>query len=254
MLGTAALGAPGADGRNVRLEALLDGAVGLGGELHERVEGYLHPGALALVDVVEVGEDAADHGLVRDDDDVLGPLELHDDGFEADDDVAVRLAPAVPVVVLVVVASLEVLRVLGLDLRVRHAVADTRLELVEGLPLQRLPPHLLRQVLRRLDCPFQRRRPDGQRLVCGYSRFAHNIRQCPSVRLPPWRQVRVPADLGLQVVFRFAMLDSGQWFGTLQKKETGGGDSVGWRVAYPRQPDASRFDVEVLQVVDQSRG
>ena len=137
-----ALGPPRAHGRDIGAVPVLLRPVGLGGELHERVQRDLHPRALALVHVHEVGEDAADDGLVRHDDDVLAALELHDDRLQSNDDVTVRLAAAVAVVVLVVVARAKVFRVLVLDLLVGHAVADARLELVERLPLEYLPARL----------------------------------------------------------------------------------------------------------------
>ena len=200
---------PRTDGRDVGLEPLLLGPVGLGRQLHERVQRDLHPRTLALVQVVEVGEDAADDGLVGDDDDVLAALELHDDGLEADDDVAVALAAAVPVVVLVVVARAEVLRVLALNLLVRHAVADARLELVERLPLQLLPPGLGGEVARRLDRAFQRRRPDGERRVFGDAGFADQSRQGARVELAALRDVGVAADFAIEVIFGFAVLNGG---------------------------------------------
>ena len=65
--------------------------------------------------LVMVGEERAagrrgEEGLcyVRDDNDILTPLQFHDDGFEPDDHVTVGLASSVAVVVLVVVAGLEV--------------------------------------------------------------------------------------------------------------------------------------------------
>lgn len=136
VLRRAALGAPRAHGRYVGLPPLLDGAVGLGRELDEGVQGHIHPGALGLVLLHEVCVDAAQDGLVGDDEDVLATLELHDDGLETDDDVAVRFAAAVSVVVLVIVAGGEVLGEAVLDLLVCQAIADAGIELVQGLPLQ----------------------------------------------------------------------------------------------------------------------
>lgn len=72
---------------------------------------------------------------MRDDQDILRALQLHDDGLEADDDVAVRLTPAVAVVVLVLITRSKVLGVLLLDFGVREAVADAGVELVECFPL-----------------------------------------------------------------------------------------------------------------------
>jgi hypothetical protein len=74
--------------------------------------------------------------LMRDDQDVLGPLQLHDNRLEPYHHVAVRLAAAVPVVVLVVVARRKVVGVAVLDLLVRQTVADARVKLVQRFPLQ----------------------------------------------------------------------------------------------------------------------
>jgi hypothetical protein len=63
---------------------------------------------------------------VGDNDDVLAALQLHDDGLQADDHVAVRLTAAVAVVVLVFVAGGEVLGVLLGNFLVGEAIADTR--------------------------------------------------------------------------------------------------------------------------------
>lgn len=73
---------------------------------------------------------------MRDDQDILRPLQLHDDGLETDDDVAVRLAPAVAVVVLVIITRSEILWVLLLDFGVGETVADAGIQLVECFPLQ----------------------------------------------------------------------------------------------------------------------
>ena len=72
---------------------------------------------------------------MRDDQDILRALQLHDDGLEADDDVAVRLSPAVAVVVLVLITCSKVLGILLLDFSVRETVADAGVELVECFPL-----------------------------------------------------------------------------------------------------------------------
>ena len=70
------------------------------------------------------------------DDNVLASLQLHNDRFQADDHVAVRLASPVTVIVFIVVAGAEVFRVGVFDFLVGHAVADSRIELVERLPFE----------------------------------------------------------------------------------------------------------------------
>lgn len=100
------------------------------------MQGHLHPGTLLLRHIHIIRINAAQHGLVRHDDDVLAALQLHDYGFEADDDVAVAFAAAVPVVVFVVVAGAEVFRVAVGDFLVGEAVADAGVEFVERFPFE----------------------------------------------------------------------------------------------------------------------
>ena len=73
---------------------------------------------------------------MRDDYDVFAALEFHDYGFKTDDDVAVGFTAAVAVVVFVVVAGAEVFGVAVGDFLVGEAVADARVELVEGFPFE----------------------------------------------------------------------------------------------------------------------
>ena len=136
MLRRAALLPERADGGDVGVESTLIGAVGARRELDERVQRHLHPGGLLLGHVHVVGVDAAQHGLVGDDDDVLAALQLHDDGLEPDDHIAVALAATVPVIVFIVVARLEVLRVPISDLLVREAIAHARVQFVQCFPFE----------------------------------------------------------------------------------------------------------------------
>ena len=154
MLRGGALAPPGRYGRDIRLDASLLRAVGARGQLDQSVQRDLHPGGLFLGHVQEIRVDTAQDGLVRDNKNVLATLELHDDRLEADDDVAVRLSPAVAVVVLVVVASFKVLRVAFRNVLVGQAVAHARVELVEGFPLEFGVAHLLDQVTGGLDGAF----------------------------------------------------------------------------------------------------
>jgi hypothetical protein len=107
MFSLAALLAPSANSRHISVNPLLLSLVRARRQLDEGVERDVHPRALVLRGAHEVGVDTAQDGLVRDDEDVFAALELHDDGLEADDDVAVRLAAGVAVVVLVGVAGGE---------------------------------------------------------------------------------------------------------------------------------------------------
>ena len=130
---------PRAHSRHLRLHLLRDGPVRLRRQLHQRVQRDIHPGRLVLRDVHEVCIDASYDGLVRDDEDVFGAFEFHDDGFETDDDVAVGFAAAVPVVVFVFVAGREVVGVFGFDFSVGEAVADAGVEFIQSFPLQFFP-------------------------------------------------------------------------------------------------------------------
>lgn len=93
---------------------------------------------------------------MRHDQDVLAALQFHDDGFEADDYVPVRLPSQVAVVVLVLVAGGEVLGVALFDLGVGEAVANAAVELIERLPLELLEG----EEAGGLDGAFERRCPD----------------------------------------------------------------------------------------------
>lgn len=158
MLSFAALTSPRADRGYVCLEALLLRRVRFRRQLDECVEWDLHPWALLLRHVHEVRVDASQDRLVRHDQDVLAALELHDDGLQADDHVAVRLAAEVAVVVLVFVALRKVIGVLLLDLGVRQAVADAGVELVQCFPFQLLEF----EEPRGLDCSLEGGSPNGE--------------------------------------------------------------------------------------------
>ena len=196
----------GTHGRDVGLVPLLLGVVGPRRQLDERVQRDLHPGALLLRHVHVVGVDAAQHGLVGDDEDVLAALELHDDGLQPDDHVAVGLAPAVAVVVLVLVARREVLRVEGRDLLVREPVAHARVELVERLPLQlRVHARAGGEEARRLDGAFEGRGPDGEFAVVAHG-LVDQGREGPRVELAARGDVRVASDLALEIELGFSVL------------------------------------------------
>lgn len=136
MLGSAAFLTKCADSRNVRFEALFFRRIRPWGKLNERVQRDFHPRGLFLRNIHVVRVDASQHGLVRYDQNVLATLELHDDGLQSDNDVAVTLAATVPVVVLVVVARLEVVRVPIGDLLIRQAVAYPGVKLIQSLPFE----------------------------------------------------------------------------------------------------------------------
>lgn len=71
-----------------------------------------------------------------DDENIFASLEFHNDGFQTNDHVAVRLSASVSVVILILISGLEVFRVLVLDFLVCKAVTDAGIQFVQSLPLQ----------------------------------------------------------------------------------------------------------------------
>lgn len=136
MLGSAALPSPSADGFDASTHPLDLGPVRAGRQLDQGVQWDVHPGAGALVLLSKVGVNTSENGLVGDYENILRPLQLHDDGLQSNDHVPVRLAPTVTIVVLVLVASLEISGVNVLDFLVGHAIAHAGVKLVECLPLE----------------------------------------------------------------------------------------------------------------------
>lgn len=68
-------------------------------------------------------------GVSRDDDNVLTSLQFHDDGFEADDHITIRFASTIAIIILVIIAGLEVFRILVCDLLILpQRLADTSKE------------------------------------------------------------------------------------------------------------------------------
>ncbi len=75
----------------------------------------------------------------------------------------VRFSATIAVVVLVLISGLEVFGIQLLDLSISHVVANTRVQLIQGLPLQLVV--FLRQVASGGNCAFEGRSPDGQRMI-----------------------------------------------------------------------------------------
>ena len=196
-----------AHGRDIRLEPLLLGPVRPRRQLDERVQRHLHPGALLLRHIHVIRIDAPQHRLVRDDDDVLAPFQLHDDGFEPDDDVAVGFPAPVAVVVLVVVARLEVFRVAVRNVLVREAVADARVQFVQGLPFE-LVVALWGggEEAGGLDGAFESGGPNGELAVIADG-GGDEVGQRAGVEFAAFGDVGVAADFALKVKLRFAMLN-----------------------------------------------
>lgn len=206
MLRRRALSAPGRDGGDIGLEALLLGTVGARGQLDEGVEGYFHPGRLLLGNVHEVGVNTAEDSLVGDDDDVLAALEFHDDGLQTDDHVAVRLTAAIAVVVLVFIAGGEVLGVLLGDFLVGEAIADAGVQFIEGLPLQLLEAGFCLEVAGGLDGAAEGGGPNDDFSVWGDARLAEELWQLAGVGFAALGDVRVTPNLAGQVELRFTVL------------------------------------------------
>jgi hypothetical protein len=160
MLRHAPFAPPGADSRNPRREPFLLRTICPRRQLDERmqrdlsslapshllppaqvlrkskVSTYSHPRTIALILLHKVRIDAPNNRLMAHNQNILAPLQLHDDRLQPDHHIPIALPAPIAIVILVVVAVLKVLRVRLLDLGVRHAVADAGVELVERLPLQ----------------------------------------------------------------------------------------------------------------------
>lgn len=132
----ATLAAPGAYGLDIGLVRLNLGAISTRRQLHERVKRHRHPRAFLLRLLHKICVDAADDGLVRDDEDIFASFQFHDDWFQADYDISVALTAAVAVIVFVCVPCLEIFRVQVGNLLVSHAVADASVQLIQRFPLQ----------------------------------------------------------------------------------------------------------------------
>ena len=92
---------------------------------------------------------------IRNDNNVLTPFKFHDNRLQSNNDIAVRFAASVPVIVFVIVAGLEVLGELlgnflvlqsehyrqyavrgkGISTWYRHAITHAAVKLVERFPL-----------------------------------------------------------------------------------------------------------------------
>lgn len=103
---------------------------------------------------------------MRNNDDVLASFQLHDDRLQADDDVSIAFAPAISVVVLVIVPSLKVFRVPLFNFRIRKAVADAGVKFVQGFPFELgITLGRVDEKACSLDGSLQCRCPDGKMAV-----------------------------------------------------------------------------------------
>jgi hypothetical protein len=96
----------------------------------------LHPWALFLGHIHEVCVDTPKDGLVCNNEDIFAALKLHNDGLEADNDVAIRFAAQVTVVVFVFITLRKVLGILLFYLCVGQTIANSRVEFVQSFPFE----------------------------------------------------------------------------------------------------------------------
>lgn len=136
MLGDTPFLPKGADSRNVPFESLLFRPICSWCQLDDSVEWNFHPRRLLLRYIHVVSVDASQNCLMRNNDDVLASFQLHDDGLQPDDDVSVAFAPAISVIVLVIIPSLEIFRIPLFNFRISKAVADARVEFIQGFPFE----------------------------------------------------------------------------------------------------------------------
>lgn len=94
-------------------------------QLYDSVQRHLQVRQLVGRLVEEVREHAAEHGLMRHDQHVALSLQLHHDRLEPHHHVLVGFAARVAISELVLVASLEVVGELPLDVFVRHFFTDS---------------------------------------------------------------------------------------------------------------------------------
>lgn len=177
MLCRRALATPGGHGWNVGFEPLFVRPVRTGRQLYQRMKRNLHPWALLLGSVEEVGVDATEDSLVGHDHDILTTLQFHDDWFQANDNIPVRLSSTVAVVVLVFVSSCEVIGVLLGNILVSEPVANTGVEFVQSLPFKFLKACFSGKVTSSLDCTLKCGRPNHDLGVGWESGFFHQSRE-----------------------------------------------------------------------------
>lgn len=166
----------------------------------------LHPRTLLLRGVKEVGVDAAQDGLMGDNDDILTALEFHYDGFQADDNIAVGLSSSVAVVILVFITGRKVIGVLYGDILVSKTVANARVEFIQSLPFQLLKACFSCKVASCLNRTPECRCPNDDFGVGRKSRLLHEIRESFCISLASLRDTRVSANFPHEVVLRFTVL------------------------------------------------
>ena len=163
---------------------------------------------------------------MRHNNDILAPLQLHDDRFQPNYDVAVGLSATVTIVILVIVAGFEVFRILFCDVGVGEAIADARIELVECFPFELAVAFVGGcEEASRLNGTFERGSPDGELSVIADG-TGDEFRQLLGVELAPLRDIGVTADFTGEVELGLAVAG---------------------------EPDRTRANVEIHEVVDDTR-
>lgn len=217
-----------AHSRNIRLEPLLLRRIRPRRQLNKRMQRHLHPGALLLRHVHVICIYAPQHGLMRDDDDILAAFELHDDGFQANDDVAIALAAPVPIIILVIISGPKILRVAIRNLLIRKPITDPRVELIEGLPLEFIVAFRGGgEEAGGLDGAFEGGGPDCELAVVADG-AGDEVGEGAGVEFAALGDVGVAADFAGEVEFGFAVL--GGWGVSGILGGMGGG-------RYPGEPD-----------------
>ena len=89
MLRRTPLTSPRAHSRDIRLIPLFLGTVRPWRQLDERMQRNLHPRTLLLRHIHIICVYAPQHGLMRDDNNILATLQFHDDGFQPDNDIPI---------------------------------------------------------------------------------------------------------------------------------------------------------------------
>ena len=118
------------DGGYMEVDQLHLASVSDRGQLDHLVQRAFDVWKFGRVLIEKISEETSHDRLMADDQDVLLPLQLHDDGFETSDDVLIRFSPGIPIMVLVLVSLRKVLGKFLLHLLVSHLVADSRVDLV----------------------------------------------------------------------------------------------------------------------------
>ena len=154
----------------------------------------LHPRALLLRHIHVIRIDAPQNRLMSDNNDIFTALQFHYDGFEPNDDIAVALSATIAIIVFVVVAGAEIFRVAVRDFLIGEAIADARVELVEGFPFELVVAFWgSGEEAGGLDGAFEGGGPDGKLAVIAHA-AGNKVRQGTGVELAALGNIGIPAD------------------------------------------------------------